>query len=205
MKYIAESGIVRNDFSTGEGIRMKPWIVLFGFALVLQMVSVDQGYALQTLDAGKLALARPKNLETCFSPDESCDQRLMALIRSAETSVDVAIYSVTHQGIVDAIVEVQKRGVKVRMVVDRSQSKGTRSLVGDLQDAGVPLKIGTCSGIMHNKFTIVDGEIIETGSFNYTDGATGANAENQLYLTDANPIPRYQANFDRLWARGKGE
>jgi phosphatidylserine/phosphatidylglycerophosphate/cardiolipin synthase-like enzyme len=40
----------------------------------------------------------------------------------------------------------------------------------------VNLRFGhTSEGIMHNKFVIVDGKMIEIGSFNYTNHASKAN------------------------------
>src|SRR5262245_22311146 len=51
--------------------------------------------------------------------DRALCQRLRALIRSAEWSVDFAIYGIRNQNaVIDALVEAQVRGVRVRGVVD---------------------------------------------------------------------------------------
>ncbi len=142
------------------------------------------------------------NLDTCFSPDEGCDQKLISFIQSARSTLDIAIYSITHEGITSAINDAKARGVTVRMVVDKREAKGKGSSVEGLVSSGVPVKLGNVHGIMHDKFTIVDGAMIETGSFNYSMNATSENAENQLYLTDANVIQRYQGNFEKLWSSG---
>src|ERR1700712_3268866 len=57
------------------------------------------------------------------APDPGCSrplcQRLTALIRSAQHSVDFAIYGIRNQNaVIDALVEAQVRGVRVRGVVD---------------------------------------------------------------------------------------
>ena len=139
-----------------------------------------------------------QNLDMCFSPG-NCDLKLIGFIDSAKRTLDVAIYSITHAAIAKAIEDAKSRGVVVRMVVDRSQSTGTHSLTGSLVTAGIPLKIGNVKGIMHNKFTIVDGGMIETGSFNYTDNATRDNAENQIYIDDVNVVSNYSREFETLW------
>ena len=140
--------------------------------------------------------------DTCFSPAGGCDKKLIQFIDNAKSSLDIAIYSITHSGIAQAIISAKNRGLAVRMVVDRSQSKGKSSLVSNLQSAGIPLKIGNFAGIMHNKFTIVDGEFMETGSYNYTGNATNNNGENQLYLNDSGVIQRYMANFEEIYQNG---
>lgn len=143
-----------------------------------------------------------KNLETCFSPDEGCDQKLIAVINSAKKNLDVAIFSITHPEIAAAIAAAKKRGVNVRMVVDKGQSESSRSQTDELAEAKVSIKIGNSSKIMHDKFCIVDNMILETGSFNYTISATIYNTENQIYITDKNVIKRYQDNFEKLWSDG---
>jgi phosphatidylserine/phosphatidylglycerophosphate/cardiolipin synthase-like enzyme len=138
-------------------------------------------------------------VDTCFSPMEACDQKLIAFMNTATKTLDVAIYSMTHNGIASAIIAAQNRGVKVRMVVDRQQSVGTSSLTGQLTAAHVNLRIGNLQGIMHDKYTIVDQRAIEAGSFNYSNNATVNNAENQIYLNDPTTVAKYGNNFQILW------
>ena len=146
-----------------------------------------------------------KNLETCFSPKEGCDQKLIGVINSAKTTLDIAIFSITHTGIAAAIVEAQERGVVVRMVVDKGQSEGAKSQTDELIKAKIAVKIGNATGIMHDKYCIVDKAVMETGSFNYTTSATSYNTENQIYITDKGVIKRYQDNFENLWSEALSE
>lgn len=146
-----------------------------------------------------------KNLETCFSPNEGCDQKLIGVINSAKKTLDIAIFSITHPEIAAAIASAKKRGVNVRMVVDKGQAESGRSQTDELLAANVSIKIGNSSKIMHDKFCIVDSVILETGSFNYTMSATLHNTENQIYITDKNVIKRYQDNFEKLWNDGLDE
>lgn len=54
--------------------------------------------------------------------------------------------------------------------------------------------------IMHNKFMVVDGDTVQTGSFNYTASANSRNAENALLVQNAPVLAgTYQAEFNRLW------
>jgi phosphatidylserine/phosphatidylglycerophosphate/cardiolipin synthase-like enzyme len=54
--------------------------------------------------------------------------------------------------------------------------------------------------IMHDKFMVVDGMTVETGSFSFTAAAEQKNAENVLVLHDPAVAQRYGQEWDRLWA-----
>ncbi len=141
----------------------------------------------------------PADGETCFSPIEQCDQKLISLIDSAQESLDIAIYDINLDELVHRILA-QSKKIRVRIIVDKMQAKGSHSLVNTLIKGGANLKYGHQRGIMHNKFTIADGKMIETGSFNYTNHATKANNENQLYIANPSVIKRYQERFEQIWS-----
>lgn len=141
-------------------------------------------------------------ISTCFSPEYACDLKLISFMKTASKTLDVAIYSITHEDIANEIIAAKKRGVKVRVVVDLSQSQGQYSLTPTLIAAKVPLRIGEQEGIMHQKFTIVDKAALETGSFNYTNSATFKNAENQIYLNDPTTVKSYLTEFNKIWESG---
>jgi phosphatidylserine/phosphatidylglycerophosphate/cardiolipin synthase-like enzyme len=143
-----------------------------------------------------------QNLQTCFSPAENCDKEIVEYIRTAKTSIDMAIYSLALQEIRQALLDAKQRGVKIRIVADQSQSEGQTSKVPAMITDGFDLRFGVQKGVMHNKFTIVDGAWVETGSYNYSYSASRLNAENQIYLKDAQVVSRYQSDFEKLWTSG---
>jgi phosphatidylserine/phosphatidylglycerophosphate/cardiolipin synthase-like enzyme len=85
--------------------------------------------------------------------------------------------------------------------VDKREAKGPHSLVALLIKAGANVRHGHQRGIFHNKFTIVDGKMIETGSFNYTNHASRSNNENQIYLANPQIVDRFKKHFDEVWER----
>jgi len=139
---------------------------------------------------------------SCFSPDETCDSLLVEFIRSAKKSVDVAVFDVTHPQIVHELL-VAARRIPVRIVVDRRQARGKHSLVSTFVKAGANVRAGVQRGIMHHKFIIVDGEKLETGSFNFTVGASQRNQENQVYLNREDLVRRYQERFEKIWKESR--
>jgi phosphatidylserine/phosphatidylglycerophosphate/cardiolipin synthase-like enzyme len=147
---------------------------------------------------GRANVPVPVADEVCFSPDEMCDARLAKFIESATTSLDIAVYDINLDQVVHQIL-VQARKIPVRVLVDRRQSKGSKSLVPLLIKAGAQVRFGKQKGIMHDKFTIADGRMLETGSFNYTHGAADLNQENQVYLATPKIVERYKKRFDLSW------
>lgn len=142
----------------------------------------------------------PKPNEVCFSPGGHCDIKLVKFIESANKSLDIAIFDINLDQLVHSIL-VKAKTIKVRMVVDGRQAKGDHSLVSTLQKGGVDVRFGKQKSLMHNKFTIVDGKIIETGSFNYTYNATKNNNENQIYLDSPAIVSTYVSRFDTIWSQ----
>ncbi|MCU6361259.1 phospholipase D-like domain-containing protein, partial [Enterobacter quasiroggenkampii] len=54
--------------------------------------------------------------------------------------------------------------------------------------------------IMHNKFMVVDGDTVQTGSFNYSASAVSRNAENVLLIHGVPKLATsYRQVFKRLW------
>jgi len=178
--------------------RLRP--ILSAVALIAAFAAAGVYWAEEVSAAD--AVKAPENNEACFAPDEPCSQKLALFIASATVSLDIAIYDINEEQIVHAIL-VQAKKIPVRVIVDKRQSKGEHSSVALLQKAGVPLKFGHQRGIMHDKFTLVDGKRLETGSFNYTFHASESNQENQLYLATPEVVNRYQARFERMWAAGR--
>ncbi len=139
--------------------------------------------------------------EVCFAPDDPCDIKLTKFVQSAKSSLDIAIFDLNLDKLVHEIL-VQTKKIQVRILVDRRQAKSDHSLVSLLLKAGAKVKIGHQRGIMHNKFVIVDGKMLETGSFNFTNGAAFKNNENQVYLSTPTIVARYKAQFEKIWSEG---
>ena len=78
--------------------------------------------------------------------DKKVDQRLVDLINEAETSVDLAVYNLGRQSIIDAVILAHERGVRVRMVgdVDEAATDGYRKIEFYRQ---IPFALGNSTGI----------------------------------------------------------
>jgi phosphatidylserine/phosphatidylglycerophosphate/cardiolipin synthase-like enzyme len=111
----------------------------------------------------------------------------------------VAAYSFTSKPLAQALVDDEKRGIDVKVVVDKSNATARYTAATFLANQGVPVRIDYKYAIMHNKFIEVDGETVEEGSFNYTTAAEERNAENVVVLHEPALAQHYEREWNRLW------
>lgn len=72
--------------------------------------------------------------------------------------------------------------------------------------AGVPCTTdNNVKAHMHNKYCLIDSQILVSGSFNWTSQAVSTNQENLIILHDPVFVKEYQANFDELWEQFKDQ
>ncbi len=138
--------------------------------------------------------------EVYFTPSTKCENGLVHRINEATDTIDVAVYSLNNKKLVEALKKANERGVKVRILTDRTQASNKYSKVRELHDYGMNIRVHSKNKIEHNKFAIFDGKQASTGSFNWTNPATEKNSENCVFFTDdAKVVAEYQKRFDYLW------
>ncbi|HZT71175.1 MAG TPA: phospholipase D-like domain-containing protein [Terriglobia bacterium] len=142
-----------------------------------------------------------------FSDRDRVADRIMAAINQTRRSLDIAVYSLTEPDIAATIQAAWRRGVKVRMVTDEGQSFDRHSEIRYLRRLGVPVRLsGGFRGqrsLMHDKFAIFDGILVETGSFNWTTSAANYNFENAILIRDPEVAARYEREFEHIWAQAR--
>jgi phosphatidylserine/phosphatidylglycerophosphate/cardiolipin synthase-like enzyme len=129
------------------------------------------------------------NWEVYFSPHGGATEAIVRELNKAKASILVQAYSFTSAPIAKAILNAHKRGVKIEVILDKSQRTQKYSSATFLYNQGIPVKIDGQHTIAHNKVMIIDGETVITGSFNFTKAAEENNAENLLVIRDTNPNP----------------
>lgn len=133
--------------------------------------------------------------EVRFSPRGGAAAAVIDALRGAKTEVLVQAYSFTSAPIAAALVDAHKRGVRVEVVLDKSQRSERYTSADFVAHAGIPTRIDDRHAIAHNKVMVIDGGTVITGSFNFTKAAEESNAENLLVIRDAELAGRYAANW----------
>jgi phosphatidylserine/phosphatidylglycerophosphate/cardiolipin synthase-like enzyme len=155
------------------------------------------------------AQADPRSGETvdCYFPRAGQDAQaeLIRVIRSADSTLDMAIYSFTDTDVADAVVACSRRGVAVRVISDKTQSGNEyqKKVLARLKKEKIPVKVDSHSGIMHLKVTIADGKTATTGSYNYTKSADEENDEVFVVLHDEEIAQDFEREFESMWNDGK--
>ena len=154
-------------------------------------------------------------------PADRCDHalctRLLELIRGAQTSIDFAVYGTWGQTrLLKALEAARSRGVTVRGVVDRDREGGNvfgstdrwvRRLGNVRDDAEAERTLDRQDAPprydrkMHNKFFVVDGRWVWTGSANVSDAGTGGHHANVVAVVDSPGLAGvYLREFAQMWA-----
>ncbi len=132
-----------------------------------------------------------------FSPNGGGTEAIVSEIRRAKSEVLVQAYSFTSTPIAKALLGARKRGVKITVILDKSQRTARYSAADFLRNSGIATYIDGKHAIAHNKIMIIDRDCVITGSFNFTKAAEEKNAENILVIC-GNPglTAKYIGNFD---------
>jgi phosphatidylserine/phosphatidylglycerophosphate/cardiolipin synthase-like enzyme len=145
--------------------------------------------------------------------EHGVDQYIVPLIENASRNVDVASFDLNLPSVVDALVRARARGAEVRVLydgvngnqqldADRSPTGVDYDAVEVLRSAGIPLvNGGRSNGLMHDKFLLIDGQYLVTGSWNISYNDTYRNNNNALVITDLTLINNYQVKFNELFAK----
>ncbi|WP_051296655.1 phospholipase D family protein [Anaeroarcus burkinensis] len=140
------------------------------------------------------------NIEVAFSPGGGITTMIVQNLNKAQKSIEVQAYSFTNADIAKALVDAHKRGVQVRVILDKSQETEKYSSLTFLQNAGIPVQIDKDFQIAHSKIMIIDGIDVITGSFNFTKSAEQSNAENCLVIHGNQALAQqYIQNWQWRW------
>ena len=122
-------------------------------------------------------------------------------LSSAKKSIDLCVFLFTQSTLADALSDLHKANVAIRIITDSTEDEASSSKMGALRRAGVRLKSnkrGT-GALMHHKFVIVDGKKLLTGSFNWTSKAVVSNHEAVIITTEPSLVKPFQDQFERMW------
>lgn len=143
------------------------------------------------------------------SPSGHVEEVLIRAIEAARTSIDIAMFSFYSKPIAEALLRAKEKGVHVRLALDEGQAK-LMKLDEWFSYHGFDVRIvpgpNDQENVMfekqHNKFMVVDGRMLETGSFNYTPNAENNNFDSASFFLDDPMVAAFQAYFDDIFDYG---
>jgi phosphatidylserine/phosphatidylglycerophosphate/cardiolipin synthase-like enzyme len=135
-----------------------------------------------------------------FSPGDKPLRKILGLLGSVRKAADICVFTITDNRIAEAILEAQRRGVRLRIVSDDDKAFDRGSDIQRLREAGIAVRVDHSPNHMHHKFAIFDERTLLTGSYNWTRSAASHNQENVVVTADPRLVGAFGEMFERLWS-----
>lgn len=173
------------------------------FTLARESVAESEQHVIEWLENAIKALLPVKDAgasrQAKFSPGLDCLNAIVGAFNRARRRVDVCVFTITDNRIVDALLAAHRRGVSLRIITDDDKAYDRGSDVDRLRAAGVAVRVDDSPHHMHHKFALFDDEMMVTGSYNWTRSAAESNHENLVVTDDAELVHAFKKTFSRLW------
>lgn len=118
-------------------------------------------------------------------------------MRKAQLQVDVAAYDFDSEPMLEAMIELEERGVLVRVVTD--EDYGDLPSIRRLRRNGISVVEDKRSALMHNKFVVIDGRYVWTGSMNFTTNGVYCNNNNLVWFDSPQLAQNFTAEMDEMY------
>jgi len=151
-----------------------------------------------------LQLSDDSRVENYFSPEEDARAAIIAQLRQAKEEILFMAFSFTDDEIGRVLLEKAQEGVRVRGVFEKRQ-ESEYSEYSLLHKAGLDVRLDGNPRTMHHKVFVIDGQVILTGSYNFTSNAAENNDENVLVIDNTDLARSYQEEFDRVYQAAEQE
>jgi phosphatidylserine/phosphatidylglycerophosphate/cardiolipin synthase-like enzyme len=142
-------------------------------------------------------------IELGFAPTDGVQQRIVNALNTANSSIQIAMFTFTNDALGDALIAAHSRSVHVEVLLDGLSAGGVGGERDRLCANGITVRVENFSGKIHDKYAAIDAgttsePLIVSGSTNWTASAVQANDENLLIVHDAGLASAYAADFARL-------
>lgn len=178
--------------------------------------------------AQTVALSPTSKVTVQFSPtskrlpwDQSVNGLIGRSLNQAKSTIDLALFVFSEQQLSSLLETKHRYGVQVRALIDPGFAYRDYSEALDL--LGVALPNSRCryeannrpwttpittvgipqlpeGDLLHHKFGVIDGQVVVTGSQNWSDAANRSNDENLLVIDNPTVAAHFQQEFNRLYS-----
>ncbi|XP_076381161.1 mitochondrial cardiolipin hydrolase zuc isoform X2 [Megalopta genalis] len=136
-------------------------------------------------------------------PEKACPveyvRQLENYINAAKDSLYMCMYLMTVDMLSNAFINALRRGVHVRVIMDKSMAHNSRGQAIPFHRNGIEVRIQQTDALMHHKFVIVDERILITGSTNWTMSAFFGNYDNIMITNQVAFVKPFVKEFQNLW------
>ncbi|MGY3054036.1 phosphatidylserine/phosphatidylglycerophosphate/cardiolipin synthase-like enzyme [Pedobacter sp. UYEF25] len=128
---------------------------------------------------------------------QDIQNKILTALDGAKVSIRVVMAWFTNDTLFKKLVEKHAEGVDVRVAIfddgiNKKHGVDITQLPHDM------IKRGKRGGLMHNKFCVIDNQLVVTGSYNWSDNAEFRNDENVTLEKDPAQATAYSVEYKRL-------
>lgn len=182
---------------------MRIFSIVLSLSILLALAGCD------AVIQSEIGLNTDVNIQVYFTDpifqtaDNGLAKGLLEFLDRAQTSLDIAIHSISDERVLEMLNRACLRSVQVRMVVEASAFN--MDALQPLTDQCVQLKAHNDEdrGTMHHKFVVADGQRVWTGSANWTTSGLRSNANDAVRIDHPELASRYTEAFERLFVEEK--
>jgi phosphatidylserine/phosphatidylglycerophosphate/cardiolipin synthase-like enzyme len=146
------------------------------------------------IEGGVIDRRKPVVNEAHFLDIQS---RIMYVLENARVSIRVVMAWFTNDLLFQKLLEKHNQGIDVKIAI-YDDGVNRKHGVDVSQVPNNMIRRGKGGGLMHDKFCVVDNQIVITGSYNWTNNAEFRNDENITIENDPAQATRYSEEFRRL-------
>jgi phosphatidylserine/phosphatidylglycerophosphate/cardiolipin synthase-like enzyme len=149
----------------------------------------------------RLYFTDPPTTRNDDDPSGGIPDAVIASMDTAQKTLDVVVYEFNWEPLAEAMIRAAERGVAVRLVTDTDtlNDEEGQQIVAQLEEAGIPVVDDQRSAIMHDKFVIVDGATVWTGSMNFTINDAYKNDNSFMEIRSTRLAENYAAKFEQMF------
>lgn len=128
---------------------------------------------------------------------QDIQNKILKALEDAEVSITVVMAWFTNDTLFQKLIEKHKLGLDVKLAI-YDDGINRKHGVDVTKLPHVMIKKGQRGGLMHNKFCVIDNQVVITGSYNWSDNAEFKNDENVTVEYDPKQANKYSVEYRRL-------
>ncbi len=128
-------------------------------------------------------------------------EAIITAINNAEKTIDIEVYLLTSDEVINALKNAQDRGVKIRIILEKRVMGGNNEAAYDaLKSYGIKVKWASkLFKLTHIKMLITDAKRVILGSHNLGDNALNSNREASLLIEKTDAVDEFKRMFESDW------
>ncbi len=148
-----------------------------------------------TAIAAELILRKDTPVRVFFSPRGNATSGIVQALDTARSEILVQAHTLLSPAITRSILDAHERGVRIQVILDKSERQEGLTPAVQLVHAGVPVFLDGAHASANDRVIVIDGRTVITGSMNFSTSSDEMNGENLLIIESPELARAYTVNW----------